>query len=40
MCMISTDGVEGAFLNNRKVAEFDHMDRDCFTGKLVSQLLS
>ena len=39
MCMISTDGVEGAFLNDRKVIQFDHMDTDCLTGKLVSQIL-
>ena len=40
MCIISTDGVKGAFLNDRKVIQFDHMNMDCLTGKLVSQILS
>ena len=40
MCTISTDGVEGAFLNDRKVIQFDHVNTDCLTGKLVSQILS
>ena len=40
MCMIFTDGMEGAFLNDRKITQFDHMNTDCLTGKLVSQILS
>lgn len=40
MCMISADGMEGAFLNDRKVVQFDDMNTDCLTGKLVSHILS
>ena len=40
MCMIFSDSMEGAFLNDRKIIEFDHMNTDCLTGKLVSQILS
>ena len=40
MCMTSTDSMEGAFLNDRKITQFDHMNNDCLTGKLVSQILN
>lgn len=33
-------GMKGAFLNDRKVIQFDHTNTDCLTGKLVSQILS
>ena len=39
MCMISTNGMEGAFLNDRKVIQFDDSNIDCLTGKLVSRIL-
>ena len=40
MCRISIDGMEGAFLNDGKVIQFDHMNTHCLAGKLVSQILS
>ena len=40
MCKVPTDGMEGTFLNDRRVIQFDHKNLDCFTGKLVSQILS
>ena len=40
MCMVPTNGVEGTFLNDRRDIQFDHMNRDCLTGKLVSLILS
>ena len=40
MCMVATDGMEGVFLNDRKIAQFDSKNGDCLTGKLVSQILS
>ena len=40
MCMVRTDGMEGTFLNDRRVTQFDHMNSDCLTGKLVSRILS